>query len=115
MAQSLYTFLRQDGTRNALYQLYEAGVEVESMPSRGRKGPLEGKRFVFTGELQRYTRQEAAQRVEQLGGAVTSTVSDDVDYVVVGRDPGRKLDEAKRKNVKTIDERTFLKLAKLGD
>lgn len=109
-AQSLYTFLRQDETRNALHQLYEVGVEVESMSSRRRKGPLEGKRFVFTGELQRYTRQEAAQRVEQLGGAAASTVSDDVDYVVVGHDPGRKLSEAKRKNVKTIDEKTFQKL-----
>jgi DNA ligase (NAD+) len=109
-AQSLYAFLYQDETRNALHQLYEVGVEVESMPSRRRKGPLEGKRFVFTGELQRYTRQEAAQRVEQLGGAAASTVSDDVDYVVVGHDPGRKLGEAKRKNVKTIDERTFQKL-----
>jgi DNA ligase (NAD+) len=109
-AQSLYDFFRQDQTRNALHQLYEVGVEVEPMPSRRRQGPLEGRRFVFTGELQQFTRQEAEQLVEQRGGSAASTVSDDVDYLVVGRDPGRKLDEAKRKNVKTINEKAFQKL-----
>jgi DNA ligase (NAD+) len=109
-AQGLYSFFHQEETRQALHQLYDAGVEVEPMPARPRKGPLEGKRFVFTGELEGYTRQEAAQQVEHLGGAATVTVSDKVDYVVVGHDPGRKLDEAKRKNVKTIDEKAFRKL-----
>jgi DNA ligase (NAD+) len=90
--------------------LYEVGVEVEPMPSRRRPGPWEGKRFVFTGELERYTRQEAQQLVEQRGGLVASTVSDDVDYVVVGRDPGRKLEEARRKNVKIINEKAFQRL-----
>jgi DNA ligase (NAD+) len=109
-AQSLHNFFQQDRTCQALHQLYEVGVKVEPMPSRQPQGPLAGKRFVFTGELQRYTRDEAAQRVEQLGGVATSTVSDNVDYVVVGRAPGRKRDEAKKKNVKTINEKAFQKL-----
>jgi len=109
-AQSLYDFFHQDQTRQALHELYEAGVEVEPMPSPRRPGPLEGKRFVFTGELERYTRREAEQLVEQRGGIATATVSDDVDYVVVGRDPGRKLDEARRKNVQIVNEKTFRKL-----
>jgi DNA ligase (NAD+) len=109
-AQSLYDFFHQDQTRKALHQLYEVGVEVEPMPSRRRSGPLEGKRFVFTGELERYTRQEAEQLVEQQGGRTASTVSDNVDYVVVGRDPGRKFDVARRKNVKIINEKAFQKL-----
>jgi DNA ligase (NAD+) len=113
VAQSLYNFFQQDQTCAALHQLYEVGVEVEPMPSRQPKGPLAGKRFVFTGELRQYTRDEAAQRVQQLGGVTTATVSDNVDYVVVGRDPGRKLDEAKKKNVKTINERAFQKLVKV--
>ncbi len=48
--------------------------------------------------------------MEELGGIATETVSDKVDYVVVGRDPGRKLDEAEKKNVKTIKEKAFQKL-----
>ena len=109
-AQSLYDFFHQDQTRKVLHQLYKVGVEVEPMPSRRRSGPLEGKRFVFTGELEQYTRQEAEQLVEQRGGRAAATVSDDVDYVVVGRDPGRKLDEARRKNVRIINEKAFQKL-----
>ncbi len=109
-AQSLYNFFHQNETRQALHRLYDVGVVVEPMPARQPKGPLEGKRFVFTGELQQYTREEAARRVEQLGGVATEMVSDKVDYVVVGRDPGRKLDEAKKKNVKTIEENAFQKL-----
>jgi DNA ligase (NAD+) len=109
-AQSLYDFFHQDQTRRALHELYEAGVEVEPMPARRRPGPLEGKRFVFTGELERYTRQEAEHLVQQRGGRATSTVSENVDYVVVGRDPGRKLDVARRKNVKTINEKAFQRL-----
>jgi DNA ligase (NAD+) len=109
-AQSLYNFFHQDQTRKGLHQLYAVGVEVEPMLSRRREGPLEGRRFVFTGELEQYTRQEAQRLVEQRGGSVASTVSDDVDYVVVGRDPGRKFDVARRKNIKTINEKTFQKL-----
>ncbi len=109
-AQSLYNFFHQNETRRALHQLYNVGVVVEPMPARRRQGPLEGRRFVFTGELEGYTRDEAARRVEELGGSATETVSDKVDYVVVGRDPGRKLDEAKKKNVKTIQEKAFQKL-----
>ncbi|MCL5282475.1 MAG: NAD-dependent DNA ligase LigA [Planctomycetes bacterium] len=109
-AQSLYDFFHQDQTRRALHQLYEVGVEVEPMAARRRPGPLEGKRFVFTGELEQYTRQEAQQLVAQRGGLTASTVSDQVDYVVVGRDPGRKLEEARTKNIRTVNEKTFQKL-----
>jgi len=109
-AQGLYDFLHQDQTRKALHELYDVGVEVEPMPSRRRPGPLEGRRFVFTGELERYTRQEAEQLVQQRGGRAGSTVTNDVDYVVVGRDPGRKLDEAQRKNIRIIHEKAFQKL-----
>ncbi len=109
-AQSLYNFFHQNETRRALHELYDVGGVVEPMPARRRRGPLEGKRFVFTGELEGYTRDEAARRVEALGGLATETVSDTVDYVVVGRDPGRKLDEAKKKNVTTIREKAFQKL-----
>ncbi len=109
-AQSLYDFFHQDQTRRALHELCEAGVEIEPMPSRRRPGPLEGKRFVFTGELEQYTRPEAQRLVGQRGGLTTSTVSDNVDYVVVGHDPGSKLAEAKRKHIKTINEKAFRKL-----
>jgi DNA ligase (NAD+) len=109
-AQSLAGFFRQDETRRALHELYEAGVAAAPMPARRHAGPLAGRRFVFTGALRHYTRQEAAQLVQERGGSATATVSDKVDYVVVGRDPGRKLGDAKTRDLRVIDERAFRKL-----
>ncbi len=109
-AQSIYNFFQEEQTRRVLKELLDAGVEVQPMPAGKAKGPLEGKTLVFTGELEGYTRDEAERRVKDLGGTVTSTVSDNTDYVVVGRDPGRKREEARKRNVKTIHEKEFRKL-----
>jgi DNA ligase (NAD+) len=69
--------------------------------------PLRGKTFVFTGKLENYTRDEAQRRVEELGGRATSSVSGETDVVVAGKDPGSKLDEAKKQGVRIIDEKEF--------
>ena len=110
VAQSMYNFLQEEQTRRVLDELLGAGVEVQPMPAGKAKGPFEGKTFVFTGELEGYTRDEAERRVKDLGAKVTSDVSGSTDYVVVGHDPGRKLEEARRRNVKTIREKDFRKL-----
>jgi DNA ligase (NAD+) len=71
---------------------------------------LKGKTLVFTGSLKSYTRSEVKAKVEALGGRATSSVSGETDYVVAGEKPGSKLDEAKKQNVKIIDEKEFKKL-----
>jgi DNA ligase (NAD+) len=109
-AQSMHNFLQQEQTAKVLDQLLAAGVEVEPMPSRRAGRPLEGKTFVLTGELETYTRAEAKQRIEELGGRVASSVSGRTDYVVVGHEPGGKLEEARKKGVEIIDEKRFRKL-----
>jgi DNA ligase (NAD+) len=110
IARSVHRFFQQKENRRVLKQLYETGIQVELMPAVAGEGPLEGTTFVFTGELERYSRDEAQRIVEDLGGRATSSVSGNTDYVVVGADPGSKLDEARRRNVKTIDEKRFSKL-----
>jgi DNA ligase (NAD+) len=109
-AQSLYSFLRQEQTAKVLDQLRAAGLQIEAMPSRRAGRPLAGKTFVLTGELEAYTRAEAKRRIEDLGGRVASSVSGRTDYVVVGREPGRKLEEARKKKVEILEEREFRKL-----
>ncbi len=109
-AQSLYSFLQQEQTAQVLRQLQAAGLEIEPMPSPRAGKALAGKTFVLTGELEAYTRTEAKRRIEDLGGRVASSVSGRTDYVVVGREPGSKLEEARDKKVKIIDEKGFRKL-----
>ena len=82
------------------------------MPKRRQKKAFKGKTFVFTGELEDYTRDEAKDAVERMGGRATSSVSDNTDYVVVGEGPGSKFDEAKKRKVKTVDEKKFRKMLK---
>jgi len=56
------------------------------------------------------TREEASSKIEALGGKVSGSVSRKTDYLVVGEDPGSKLDKARQLGVKTLDEAAFLRL-----
>ena len=71
---------------------------------------LKGKAFVLTGELDEFTRSEAKEKIESLGGRVTSRVSDTKDYLILGKNPGSKLDKAKKRKVKILDEKQFKEL-----
>ncbi|MCL0049760.1 NAD-dependent DNA ligase LigA, partial [Peptococcaceae bacterium] len=68
---------------------------------------LKGKSFVLTGKLESFTRTQAQELIESLGGKVSSQVSKRTDYVVAGKDPGSKLERAKKLRVKIIDEDEF--------
>jgi DNA ligase (NAD+) len=69
-----------------------------------------GRTFVLTGTLESLTRDEAKDLIRQLGGKVTSSVSKNTDYVVVGAEPGSKAVEAERLGVKILTEKDFQKL-----
>ena len=71
---------------------------------------LAGLKVVFTGSLERMTRRDAKQLVESLGGRVTSSVSKETAYVVVGASPGSKHDDAQRLDVTILTEDEFLDL-----
>ncbi|MCK4411775.1 NAD-dependent DNA ligase LigA, partial [Candidatus Bipolaricaulota bacterium] len=73
-------------------------------------GHLVEKRFVFTGTLPSMTRDEAAERVRNLGGRVSGTVSSQTDYVVMGVDPGSKGARARSLGVKILSEEEFYAL-----
>jgi DNA ligase (NAD+) len=109
-ARRLHSFLRQKENRDVLHELYRAGLQVRGMPSREGAGLLEGKTFVFTGELADHTRREAERLVESMGGRVASSVSGETDFVVAGDRPGSKLNGAGDRGVKVIDEKRFEKL-----
>ncbi len=109
-AESVYRFFRQEANRRLLRRLKEAGVRMSAgEPDRG--GELSGLSFVITGTLRDFTRKEVVEFIESRGGRVTSSVSSKTDYLVVGENPGSKLDRARELGVKIIDEEELRRLS----
>jgi DNA ligase (NAD+) len=107
IADSVRRFFRQKENRRVLKRLEKTGLQVRKMPSGKNGGLLRGKTFVFTGSLAKFTRAEAEDLVQTLGGRATSSVSGNTDYLVTGENPGSKLEEARKRNVNIIEEKAF--------
>ncbi len=110
VAQSIVEFFSEKANRQVLHKLRQAGVETVQKRARARGDKLAGKTFVLTGTLAQWSREEARDLIESLSGKVTSSVSKKTDYVVVGADPGSKLDKARSLGVATLDEAQFARL-----
>lgn len=112
IAQSVVHFFAEHRNVAVLKRMKESGVDVQTVlrETSDQASPLKGKSFVFTGGLESVSRQEAAQLLQAHGGRVTSSVSKYTAYVVAGKDPGSKLDEAKRLGIPLLDEAEFLEL-----
>jgi len=110
MAESIVTFFKQEQTNKLLERLKSGGVNMEEQRRTEGIRPLENLTFVLTGTLEKYSRNEAKEIIENLGGRVAGSVSKKTDYVVVGKDPGSKYDKAVELGVKIIDENEFDKL-----
>jgi len=104
IAASVHQFFNRRENQRVLQKMFEAGVTIEDAPKREDTQTLKDKSFVFTGRLTHYTRREAQDAVERLGGNATSSVSGRTDYLVVGENPGTKYDEAQENDVTIIDE-----------
>jgi DNA ligase (NAD+) len=109
VAAQVAAFFREPRNRRVIAKLRKAGVRWPRGKAP-RRGPLAGKSFVLTGALDRLTREEAAARLLTLGATVSDSVSAGTSYVVVGRDPGSKLDRARQLGVPRLGEAAFLRL-----
>jgi DNA ligase (NAD+) len=107
-ADAIVKFFSDERNRNSIKKMLEYGVEVYW--GEEKKGPLSGKVFVFTGELDCCPRSKAKEMVEELGGQTADTVSKRVHYLVVGKNPGSKLQKAQKLGIKIISEEEFLKM-----
>lgn len=112
IAERVAHFFSADQNQEVLEQLRALGVKIQDMPKKGKKEMLAGLTFVFTGNMENFTRSEAKRLVEDLGAHASSSVSKNTDYVVAGSGAGTKLDEAKELGVKVIGEEEFEKLVK---
>lgn len=112
ISASLAAYCAEPRNREVIAQLQELGMQVAPGLATGarRESPLAGKTFVFTGGLDRFTRDQAQSAVEAMGARVSSSVSKKTSYVVAGRDPGSKLEQAKALGVEILTEQKFASL-----
>ncbi|HEV2224985.1 MAG TPA: NAD-dependent DNA ligase LigA [Candidatus Acidoferrales bacterium] len=110
VATSIVDFFSEKANRKLIDRLRDAGVRMEEKRVAPKSARLAGKSFVFTGTLERHSREEAGAMVVSHGGKVVSSVSKKTDYVVAGADPGSKLAKAQSLGVAILDEAAFEKL-----
>lgn len=110
MAVSIEEFFSNKKTKELIKRLKKSGVNMSEVRKKKKAQILAGRTFVFTGELNSYTRQEAELLVRELGGRASSSVSKNTDFVVAGSSPGSKGEKAKRLGVNIINEKKFKEL-----
>lgn len=110
VAQSIHEWFSKQGNKRYLIKLEKTGINIEN-PKRVRS-KLKNKTFVLTGEIESLTRDEAKEKIRNLGGDVSESVSKKTDFVVVGKEPGSKHDKAKKLNIKVINEKEFLNMVR---
>ncbi|MFQ6069256.1 MAG: NAD-dependent DNA ligase LigA [Candidatus Aminicenantales bacterium] len=111
VAESVVFFFKQPENRELVETLRRAGLNFSFKEEElGRGKPFHGQSFVLTGKLESMSREEAKEKIEALGGTVTSSVSSKTDFVIAGESPGSKLAKAQKLGIKTINETEFLSL-----
>ncbi|MFP4199927.1 MAG: NAD-dependent DNA ligase LigA [Clostridia bacterium] len=112
VAASVATFFEDERNREAIEEFRRIGIDPRGEESGdGESSPLSGLKIVFSGRLERWSRDEAQRFAESLGARVTSSVSGETDYLVAGPGAGSKLEQARRFDVSVIDEEEFVRMA----
>jgi DNA ligase (NAD+) len=109
VAEAIHDFFDEPHNVKALNRLL-AWLDVTDMAAPAKSSPVSGKTVVFTGTLEKMTRQEAKARAESLGAKVSGSVSAKTDVVVAGPGAGSKLKDAQKHGVEVMDEDAWLKL-----
>jgi DNA ligase (NAD+) len=113
VAESIIFFFDQPENTELVDKLRRAGLNFSSQEERKKRiQPLMDKSFVLTGKLINYTRDEARELIEGLGGTVTSSVTRKTDFVVAGESPGSKLTQAQKLGTAVLTEKDFEALIK---
>ena len=111
-AEALAEWFRDEDNRRLVRELRDLGLRFETgEEARQVEGRLTGRTYVITGTLERFTREEAAERLEALGAKVANSVSSKTTGLVVGEDPGKsKLTKAEKAGVEQLTEADLLEL-----
>ena len=110
ISKSIKKFLGDPHNKKILDELKKAGLKFSFADSKSedvKDNFFKGKTFVLTGSLSSFTRDEASEKIIGFGGAVTSSVSKNTDYLLAGEKAGSKLDKANKLGIKIIGENEF--------
>jgi DNA ligase (NAD+) len=111
VADSIYYFFHNEDNISMLENLEALGLNMKSAKKEIKEGSLIGQTFLFTGTLPTIKRSEAEEMVEKEGGELLGSVNSKLNFLVVGKDAGSKLDKAKKlKTIKILNEGEFLKM-----
>lgn len=108
-AESIHAWFAKPQSRHMISRLREAGVNFESRAEAG-DARFDGKTFVLTGALSLFTREEATEKIEALGGKAAGSVSKKTTYVVAGENAGSKLRKANELGIPVLSEEDFLNM-----
>ena len=111
-ANNIIEFFAQEQTKDIIERLKNLGVNMESLQEDNIDNRFEGKVFVLTGALEKYSRKEAEDLIEKYGGKTSSSVSKKTSYVLAGEDAGSKLTKAQELGVTIITEEEFENMCK---
>ncbi len=112
MANSIKEFFSQEQTKDLIIRLKQAGVNTERIKDENQDNRFEGKVFVLTGSLDKYSREEASEIIEKFGGKTSSSVSKKTSYLLAGEDAGSKLTKAQSLGINIITEQEFIEMIK---
>jgi DNA ligase (NAD+) len=110
VARSVLSYFNSTAGQKTLSRLAELGIDPQGDSAGPLAHPLSGKTFVLTGTLKTLARSEAKERLRVIGANVGSAVSKQTDYLVVGDDPGSKVDQAAKLGITQLTEEEFIAL-----
>ena len=110
VAKSILNFFENPQNVSTIIELEKAGVNLKSSAQKTRHPAFDGKTFVVTGSLKSYSREAIGEKIESLGGKVSSSVSANTDFLIAGEEAGSKLDKATKLGVPILSERDVEKM-----
>ncbi|MBI4143207.1 NAD-dependent DNA ligase LigA, partial [Candidatus Uhrbacteria bacterium] len=110
VADAILAWFHDKDNRKGIDRRHAVGVRITISRLTTHDSRLSGQSFVFTGELESLSRDEAKELVRAHGGDVSESVSRKTAYVVVGAEPGSKFTKAEQLGVRILDEPDFLRM-----
>lgn len=114
MAKSIYEYFKNEANQKIINELKMIGLNIKYLNDNKnyRETAFKNKNVLVTGTLSSYKRNEVKDLLDDLGANVVSSVSKNLDYLIVGSDPGSKLEKAQKLGITILDEEQFLDLLK---